>query len=118
MFQPEHAAERTIVGERDVGVTRFDFVALYLRWFVYWLKGIDNGVTNMPKVQIYVGGRHEWRVENKWLLARAGFTEYYLHSDGHANSRFGTGMLRTLKPADEPPDHFGWDPKNPVPRSG
>jgi hypothetical protein len=55
------------------------------------LKGIDNGITQMPKLQIFVMGRNQWRGENEWPLARTRFTRYYLHSDGRANSRLGTG---------------------------
>jgi hypothetical protein len=62
----EMADEHTIVGSRDVGDARFDFWSLYLRWFDYWLKGVNNGVTDMPKLQIYVMGRGEWRGENEW----------------------------------------------------
>lgn len=114
----ERASEQTIVGERNVGDAQFDFWGLYLRWFDYWLKGIDNGVTKMPKVQIYVMGKNEWRGENEWPLARTKFTNYYLHSDGRANSRLGSGMLSTDKPGQKPADHFVYDPQTPVPSVG
>ena len=114
----ESAEEHTIVGERDVGDAQFDFKRLYLRWFDYWLKGIDNGVTDMPKVQIYVMGRNQWRGEQEWPLARTVFTKYFLHSNGDANSRFGAGVLSTERPDQEPPDQFVYDPKTPVPTLG
>ncbi len=112
------ARERTIVGARDMGDTRFDFWGAYIRWFDYWLKGIENGVTNMPKFQFYVMGKNEWRGEKRWPLARTQFTKYFLHSDGHANSRFGTGTLSVKKPGNEAPDRFVYDPKTPVPSLG
>ncbi len=113
------ATEQTIVGERNVGDAQFDFIyGLRLRWFDYWLKGIENGVTTMPKVQIYVMGKNEWRGENEWPLARTQFTKYYLHSDGKANSRFGTGTPSTSKARDEPADHYLYDPQTPVPSVG
>ena len=71
-----------MVGERSVGDAQFDFFGTYLKWFDYWLKGIDNGVTKMPKVQIYVMGKNKWREENEWPLARTQFTKYYFHSNG------------------------------------
>jgi putative CocE/NonD family hydrolase len=114
----EEADEHTIVGQRDVGDARFDFRSLYLRWFDYWLKGVNNGVTDMPKLQIYVMGRGEWRAENEWPLARTEFTKYYLHSDGNANSRTGTGSLNTDPPKDEASDRFVYDPAAPVPTLG
>ena len=114
----EDATERTVVGTRDLGDAQFDYYGLYLRWFDYWLRGIDNGVTKMPKIQLYVMGRNEWRGENEWPLARTKFTPFYLHSDGHANSRFGTGSLSTEKPGDESPDGYVYDPRSPVPTWG
>ncbi len=112
------AKEQTIVGERDVGDARYDYWNTYIRWFDYWLKGIENGMTEMPRVRIYVMGKNEWRTENEWPLARTKFTKYYFYSDGHANSRFGTGRLGTDLPEDEPPDRFVYDPKTPVPSVG
>jgi putative CocE/NonD family hydrolase len=114
----ETATEHTVVGQRDLGDARFDYHALYLRWFDYWLKGIDNGVTKMPKLQIYVMGKNQWRGENEWPLARTQFTKYYVHSDGNANSGFGTGTLDTSSPPDESPDHYPYDPATPVPSVG
>jgi putative CocE/NonD family hydrolase len=112
------AREQMIVGERDVGDARYNYWQTYIRWFDYWLKGIDNGVTDMPKVQIYVMGKNFWREEREWPPARAEYTRYYFHSDGHANSRFGTGILNTDSPGKEPPDRYTYDPKTPVPSLG
>ncbi len=114
----ETATEHTVVGKMNVGDAQLDYWGIYLRWFDYWLKGIQNRVTDMPKVQIYVMGRNEWRGENEWPLARTQFTKFYLHSDGRANSRFGTGTLSTTEPAQEPPDHYTYDPASPVPSVG
>jgi len=114
----ETATEQTIVGERNLGDAQFDFWSIYLRWFDHWLRGIDNGVTKMPKVQIYVMGKNEWRGEDEWPLARTQFTKYYLHSDGNANSGFGTGTLSTTEPGQEPADHYVYDPGNPTPSMG
>lgn len=114
----ELATERTLVGARDVGDARLGYHDIYLRWFDYWLKGIDNGVVRMPKVQIYVMGRNAWRGESEWPLARTLWTKYYLHSGGRANGRLGDGSLSTAAPGDEPPDEFGYDPRTPVPTLG
>jgi putative CocE/NonD family hydrolase len=114
----ELATEHTMVGKRDLGDARLDFYGIYLRWFDHWLKGINNDVTKMPKVQIYVMGKNQWRGENEWPLARTQFTKYYLHSAGKANSRFGDGTLSTQPANNEPPDHFVYDPATPVPTAG
>jgi putative CocE/NonD family hydrolase len=114
----EQAAEHTVVGTRDLGDASFDFFGLYLAWFDHWLKGLDNGVEKMPKVQLYVMGKNEWRGENEWPLARTQFTQVYLSSAGHANSRFGDGVLSLDRPAEELPDHYAYDPRSPVPSTG
>ncbi len=57
-----------------------------LRFFDYWLKGIDNGVMHEPpvKLQIRKGGHgnYEWRQEHEWPLKRTRWTRMYLGPDG------------------------------------
>ena len=55
-----------------------------LRWFDYWLKGIDNGIMDEPPIRIFVMGANVWRDEHEWPLARTQFTNFYLHSQGNA----------------------------------
>ncbi|HEX2445731.1 MAG TPA: CocE/NonD family hydrolase, partial [Vicinamibacterales bacterium] len=40
-----------------------DFTETQLRFFDYWLKGIDAGVTTEAPVRIFVMGANRWRVE-------------------------------------------------------
>ena len=107
------AAEKTVVGERDLGDTRFEWFATYLKWFDHWLKGVDNGVTAMPKVQYYAMGRNRWQSAATFPMAAP--TAFYLHSGGRANSRFGSGTLSAVKPRVEPADRYVYDPGSPVP---
>jgi hypothetical protein len=51
----KQATEETIAGQRKVGNDQFDFYGTYVRWFDFWLKGIENGITKMPKLQICHG---------------------------------------------------------------
>ena len=93
-----------------------DMMALCLRWFDYWLKGIDNGLMDEPPVRIFIMGENVWRYENEWPLARARYTKYYLHSNGRANSMYGDGFLNTKAPdTSEPSDSYVYDPNDPVP---
>jgi len=110
--------EHTMVGDRDVGDARKDWNGIYLKWFDYWLKGEENGITDMPKVQYYTMGLNEWRSADVWPLPETQYTKYYLHSGGRANSRYGDGWLSTEAPEDEPSDRFTYDPGNPVPSVG
>ena len=95
-----------LVGDRDVGDARFDYWQLYFRWYDYWLKGEQNGVTAMPRVQYYLMGKNEWRSASDWPIPGTRFTKYYLRSGGHANSLNGDGLLSTVPPRNEPADRF------------
>ncbi len=107
------AAEKTVVGERDLGDTRFDWFGTYLKWFDHWLKGIENGVTAMPKVQYYAMGTNQWKSAPAFPLVEP--TRFYFHSDGRANSRYGSGTLSAAAPRTEASDRFVYDPGTPVP---
>ena len=51
-----------------------------LRFFDYWLKGIDNGVMDEPPVKLAIRKGDdvlEWRHENEWPLARTQWTKFY-----------------------------------------
>jgi hypothetical protein len=111
-----------VIGERDFGVRSqglaLDLDGLLLRWFDHWLKGIDTGMLEEPPVKIFVMGENRWRDEAAWPLARAKATPYFFHSAGAANSLDGDGRLSAEAPADEPSDHYVYDPNDPVPTRG
>ncbi|MFQ5983623.1 MAG: CocE/NonD family hydrolase, partial [Woeseiaceae bacterium] len=111
-------SERLIVGERDLGDARLDYLGIQARWYDYWLRGADNGITDMPKVQYYLMGKNEWRSSDVWRLANTNYKKFYLHSGGRANSRYGDGSISLQAPEDEPADHFVYDPATPVPSLG
>jgi hypothetical protein len=51
-----------------------------LRFFDYWLKGIDNGVMDEPPVKLAIRkGRDEveWRYEHEWPLKRTQWSKFY-----------------------------------------
>src|SRR5664279_3333152 len=51
-----------------------------LRFFDYWLKGIDNGVMDEPPVKLAIRKGNdvlEWRHENEWPLQRTQWTKFY-----------------------------------------
>jgi putative CocE/NonD family hydrolase len=103
------------IGDIDFGPeVNIDLNALVLRWCDFWLKGIDNGIMKEPPIKIFVMGDNKWRFENEWPLARTEFTPFYLHSQGEANSLNGDGSLSTGTPKTEKPDHYVYDPANPV----
>jgi putative CocE/NonD family hydrolase len=113
--ESEDVEANTKVRDLDLGDARLGHMDLYVRWFDYWLKGMANGVTQMPKVQIYVMGRNVWRGEDQWPLARAKFVPFYLHSKGSAGANISNGVLTKAPPGLEPPDQYRYNPSDPVP---
>ena len=112
-------SESTRLGQLDFGSqSMVDLMALELRWFDYWLKGIDNGVLDEPPIQIFVMGENVWRDEHEWPLARTQYASYYLHSGGGAGRLVSDGSLGPEPPTDEPVDGYVYDPENPVPTWG
>ena len=113
---PHAVNSSTRLGDIDFGPTAvIDLNQYELRWFDYWLKGLGTGIMQEPPVRIFVMGENKWRDENEWPIARTKYVDYYLHSKGRANSLYGDGMLSTAPDANEPPDHYSYDPANPVP---
>ena len=113
-----HCSSSTKVGEIDFGPkAKVDFNELHLRWYDYWLKGIDTGIMNSQHIKIFVMGMNDWITAADWPLPNTQFTKFYFHSAGRANSLIGDGTLSTTTPASEPPDRFTYDPAHPVPSS-
>jgi uncharacterized protein len=110
--------EHTIIGQRDMGDARFDYVGLIQKWFDHFLKGAENGVTSEPKVRAYMMGANQWRTYDSWPPKQAHSISYYLDSDGRANSSLGTGRLSTQRPGSAGSDAFVYDPLHPVPSLG
>ena len=95
-----------------------DLQRVHLRWYDYWLKGIDNGIMDEAPVRIFVMGDNLWRSEQEWPLARTRYVDYYLHSGGRANTLHGDGGLSPSPAGAQPPDVFLYDPRSPVPTKG
>jgi hypothetical protein len=53
-----------------------------LRWFDYWLKGIDNGIMDEPPIHLFIQNTGEWKTAYEWPLPETRWTEYYLHQGG------------------------------------
>ena len=115
----EHGVSQK-TGDLDFGPeARVEREVFELRWFDYWLKGIDNGLASEPPVKIFVMGRNEWRLENEYPLARTQYRKMYLSSSGRANTASGNGVLSWEAPGDQSaPDRYDYDPANPVPSTG
>jgi hypothetical protein len=80
---------------------------LLLKWFDYWLKGIDSGIMDLPPVAICDSATGEWRFEDEYPLTRTEWTKFYLRSNpaGSANEP-PYGFLSTEPPGKEEPDRY------------
>jgi hypothetical protein len=83
--------------EGNIGVieeTGFDITVEELRFFDYWLKDIDNGIMDQPKVVYYIYGApkgEEWGESDAWPLTNERRVDYY----------FGPGLLSTEVPTED-----------------
>jgi hypothetical protein len=105
------------IGDRDFGPNAIvDLQRDYLRWFDYWLKGVDNGIIKEPLVSIFVMGTNKWLHGDVYPLPSTRFEKWYLGSGGVANTSKGDGRLtREPPPAGAPPDRYTYDPGDPTP---
>ncbi|MBN1680445.1 MAG: CocE/NonD family hydrolase [Anaerolineae bacterium] len=91
----------------------FDMMAEHLRWFDYWLKGIDNGIMDEPPVYYSVigasddesGGPNDgsgavWYAADEWPLPEETPTPMYLHAgpSGSVES-VNDGLLSLERPS-------------------
>lgn len=106
-----------IAGDRDFGPEAIvDLSRDYLRWFDYWLKGVDNGINKEPFVSLFVMGTNKWLHGDSYPLPQTRFEKWYFSSAGNANTSKGDGVLTLEAPAaDAPPDQYRYDPADPTP---
>ncbi len=52
-----------------------------LRWFDYWMKGIDTGIMDEAPVRLFVMGTNQWKQAQDWPLPETKWTPFYLHED-------------------------------------
>ncbi|MHA1266847.1 MAG: CocE/NonD family hydrolase [Candidatus Helarchaeota archaeon] len=86
-------------------------------YFQHFLKRGGKDIHKIPTFQIYILNRKIWRFFN-WWPPKGKELKLYLHSDGLANTRFGSGVLSIKPPVEEPFDEYEFDPLNPVPTQG
>ena len=112
-----HSDKAHRIPDRDFGAAAIiDLQTMYLRWFDFWLKGMDNGVLAEPLVQVFVMYANEWLTGDEYPLPQTRFEKWYLASGGHANTSGGDGRLTQEAPsANAPSDRYTYDPGDPTP---
>jgi uncharacterized protein len=114
-----HAGSGRKIGDLDFGpaAAEDDLGEITLKWYDFLFKGVQNEFSGKP-VKVFVLGLNQWREEEDWPPSREQATKYFLHSTKGANSLRGDGGLSTAQPRSENPDHYVYDPANPVPTIG
>lgn len=111
----KRATENTVVGERSMGDARLNYDELTWGWFDMLLKGEQNDFKkSTARVKYFTMGSNVWQTSETWPPANAVMTDYFLTSEGKANTRNGNGKLVAKVPTADKPDAFTYDPANPV----
>ena len=53
-----------------------------LRWFDYWMKGVENEIMDEPPIKIWTNGTNEFKDVADWPLPGTKWTPFYLHENG------------------------------------
>ncbi len=90
-----------------------------LRWFDYWLEGIDNGIMDEPPVSYYMrasarrgeaSAKNGWRTAEQWPPLGSKPVRLYLQPD--------RSLGWTAPSQNAAPTAYRFDPANPVPTVG
>ncbi|MBM4002463.1 MAG: CocE/NonD family hydrolase [Planctomycetes bacterium] len=106
------------VAEVDFGpAAALDVAAIQLDWFDRHLKRDATAIAgSFSPVSYFSMGDNVWLDAQTWPPEGFKATSYYLHSDGNATTRNGTGRLSRDAPTSaQPSDAFRADPSQPVP---
>ena len=80
-----------------------DMDAEHLRWFDYWLKGIDTGIATLDRVRLFEPGTNRWVSASAWPL-----------SDSELELHLSSGLLVADEPAEASVTSYRYDPDDPV----
>ncbi len=85
-----------------------------VRWFDYWLKGVDNGVVDEPRCRMFLMGANRWIDTDAFPAAEARERVFLLGADGPTNSLLGRGTLGQAH-GSSPASTFTYSPERPAP---
>src|SRR5262249_24585692 len=84
-FNNSHNPQKVVIGPWfHGGVDGLDQVAEHLRWYDFWLKGIDNGIMKEPAFHYWKMGAakgQEWQATAKWPLPNEKPTQYFFQEN-------------------------------------
>lgn len=85
-----------------------------IRWFDYWLKGIDNGIVDEPRVRVFLMGSNRWIETDTFPITECKTRVLLLAADGPANTLSGKGRLAETHGTSSTSE-FTYNPKRPAP---
>ena len=102
MYRNFTGSKRLTVGAwshspKDPDIVKDEFMTLAveeIRWFDYWLKGIDNGIMNEPPIHYQVmlePKKNFWKIASQWPVPEAKTVDYY----------FGNGRSGSVSSAND-----------------
>jgi putative CocE/NonD family hydrolase len=106
-----------MIGERDFGPeAAINLQREYIRWFDFWLKGIQNGINKEPMVKMFTMNSNKWHTGNSYPLEKTKMQKLYITSNGNANTEDGDGILKWVVDTSQSPyDSYTYDPADPTP---
>lgn len=117
-LKPPEAADGTSRAQ-DGNSIRENYSRKSIRFLVNLSRDPDKDpLPGEPPIRYFVMGSNEWRASEVWPPEGVKHTDCFLHSGGMANSLYGDGTLDFVRPGNETPDTFFYNPENPVMTAG
>lgn len=118
----DHLHQMGVYPDRQFGLAAdaaaCDLTGAHLRFFDRWVRNRTEALDGDAPVRIFVMGIDQWRDEQGWPLPDTTYVDYFLDSDGRANTHAGDGTLSPIAPTAEAIDTYNYDPMMPVPSLG
>ncbi len=109
-----------VFGENS-GIGENKTLEITLEWFDRFLK-LDKKESSdeiiEKSVDYFVMNSNNWESSDNFPPSNVTTENWYLTSNGNANSRLGDGVLSKQKPDKQEKDSYVYDPFNPVPTTG
>jgi putative CocE/NonD family hydrolase len=85
-----------------------------IRWFNYWVKGVNNGIMDEPRVRVFLMSENRWIEADAFPIPETTQRVFLLGADGPANTLLGQGKLGE-KHGLSLVSKFVYNPKRPAP---
>jgi len=83
---------------------RYDLDLIFLQWFDFHLRGIQNGIGKTPPVEYFTLTENRWKSAESWPPSICKPQSFYL----------GKGGALLDKPTESGADSYAYDPRNPA----